>query len=514
MNQLSYFTQPRSLLILILTFAFLVRLPALNQSLWLDEATTANVVNSLRMNHILSDYAPNDFHPPGYYLFMRGWVLLFGNSEVSLRMPSVLLSLVIGWFVYLITQQLQRITKNKAEHQSPYLPIGASALFLFNPLIVYYAQEARMYMMMTFFCTAGLYLFFDIFFTPHKGTPSSIWKSRTSRIALLNGCFIGGFLTFYGSVFFFASLCILLVLNRGWKELQFILPAPVVILLLGGPLLYTQLTYAQQALQLVPNWSLVLGTVTVKNLLLIPVKFSIGRIDFDPQIAYYGIAAVWTGVAMAIMLSGMVYETIRTLSSKPKQRLLPLMTFLFCTPLLLGMIFSLWTPLLQYFRFLYLIPIMAILMAFGMQYIQDLTTRKKHLLPPVLTRQKQYLPYFFTIIFLVFSLVYLFLPQFHREDWQALTNILKTANTPVYMVASAADPVRYYAPELKIEPLRDLQSEPLRAQEVHVVPYVADIHGIAYQDLLRQQRYRLAETIIVRGLSFEVWEKIEGYARD
>jgi hypothetical protein len=330
---------------------------------------------------------------------------------------------------------------------------------------------------------------------------------------LLNACIIGGFLTFYGSVFFFAGLAILLVLNRDWKDLRYLLPTPVGIAFLGGPLLYSQLTYAQQALQFVPNWSLVLGTVTAKNLLLIPIKFSIGRIDFDPQIAYYGIAAVWTGITMAVVLSGMMQETIRTLSSQPKKRLIPLMTFLLCTPLLLGMIFSLWSPLLQYFRFLYLIPIMAILMAFGMQYIQDLTTRKKHLLPTVLTRQTRYLPFFLTLVFLVFSAVYLFLPQFHREDWKALKTELKKTNAPVYMIASAADPMKYYAPEQEIVPLRSLQTEPVRAQELIVLPYVADIHGIDYSTILQQQQYRQVDTVTVRGLSYEVWEKTEGYAR-
>ena len=66
---------------------------------------------------------------------------MFGYSEIALRMPSILFSLLTGYVVYLIGG------------------IWSAAFFLFNPLIVYYSQEARMYMMVTFFLTASLYYF-------------------------------------------------------------------------------------------------------------------------------------------------------------------------------------------------------------------------------------------------------------------------------------------------------------------------------------------------------------------
>ena len=127
----------------IFLFAFLVRLIALNQSLWLDEAVTAKVVMNYGFTEIVSKFSPTDFHPPLYYLFMKLWTNMFGYSEIALRMPSVLFSLMTGYVVYLIGG------------------IWAASFFLFNPLIVYYSQEARMYMMTTFFLTAGLYYFFE-----------------------------------------------------------------------------------------------------------------------------------------------------------------------------------------------------------------------------------------------------------------------------------------------------------------------------------------------------------------
>ena len=112
----------------IFFFAFLIRLIALNQSLWLDEAVTANVVKNFDFAQIISKFSPTDFHPPLYYLFMKLWTNFFGYSEIALRMPSVLFSLLTGYVIYLIGG------------------IWSAAFFLFNPLIVYYSQEARMYM--------------------------------------------------------------------------------------------------------------------------------------------------------------------------------------------------------------------------------------------------------------------------------------------------------------------------------------------------------------------------------
>src|SRR3989338_7261294 len=143
-----------SLSIILLT-SFLIRLISLNQSLWLDEATTARVVQQFNFYGIITKFSPTDFHPPLYYLFMKIWTNIFGYSEISLRMPSVLFSLLTGYMIYLIGKKIDsgraRMTKNSN------VGLWSGALFLFNPLIIYYSQEARMYMMATFLLTASLY---------------------------------------------------------------------------------------------------------------------------------------------------------------------------------------------------------------------------------------------------------------------------------------------------------------------------------------------------------------------
>ena len=78
---------------LILLVALVLRLVSLNQSLWLDEATSALVVR-MSVGDMFARFLPGDFHPPLYYLILKFWVSIFGNSEISLRMPSVIFGVI------------------------------------------------------------------------------------------------------------------------------------------------------------------------------------------------------------------------------------------------------------------------------------------------------------------------------------------------------------------------------------------------------------------------------------
>src|SRR3990167_1765852 len=131
----------KKILLIIFFLAFLIRLIAIDQSLWLDEATTARVVQPYGYREILVRFSPTDFHPPLYYLFMKMWSNIFGYSEIALRMPSVIFSLVTGYVVYLIGKKLFNNDSGLASltrmTKSQLFGLWAAAFFLFNPLIVY-----------------------------------------------------------------------------------------------------------------------------------------------------------------------------------------------------------------------------------------------------------------------------------------------------------------------------------------------------------------------------------------
>jgi uncharacterized membrane protein len=452
-------------IIFIFLIAFLIRLIALNQSLWLDEGTTARVVSQYNYSEILTKFSPHDFHPPLYYLFLKGWTGIFGYSEITLRMPSVLFSLLTGYLVYLLGG------------------VWAAIFFLFNPLIIYYSQEARMYMMMTLFTTAGIYYMLkslSVNELTSYGLKNQKLKikdqndnSKFKYILFMNLFFILSFYTFYGSIFLIMAMFIYFLYKKQCKFFLFSLFIFLFSFILISPLLYQQLVNAKVSLTAVTNWSLVLGKANLKNLLLIPIKFSIGRISFYPKWLYWGIAGIWTTFIWLFVL-------IQKLKVKS-------LLFLLLFPLILGFIVSFFVPMLQYFRFLFLIPIMAIILASA-----NVST--------CLSAGR----YIAIIGFVVFSSAYLLLPQFHREDWKSLVRSLPK-DKPVYMILASSDPVKYYNRSLKVLRLESLKES--KENNIIVVPYTAEIYGFDYQKILKEKNYRLTDKKTFRGLVLEQYSK-------
>ena len=371
-----------------------IRLIGLNQSLWLDEAISANVSKNLTYSQIIKDFSPNDFHPPTYYLMLKAWTGIFGYSEISLRMPSIIFALVTVYLVYFLGG------------------IWPAALVGFNPLLVYYSQEARMYSMVTMLLTLCLYC---------------LVKKRYVWVSVLAGL---SFLTFYGAVFFLAAMTLYLLLNKKYKEVIITNIGPAMALLIVWPLMKLQLHNSQELLAQVTNWSLVLGKANLKNLLLIPMKFTSGRISFEPKAIYYLVSGGFAILVFSQVVKKNIYS------------------FIFWTTLVIGMIFSIFTPMLQYFRFLYLTPVMGLIINKNKLVVSG---------------------------FIIFSLIYLVNPVFYREDWKSLTAKLPDK---VYMISSFGDPVKYYDARIMVQ---DSRIKPIE-KEITVVPYGEEIHGFNHTD--------------------------------
>lgn len=439
----------------ILIIAYIFRLFSLNQSLWLDEGTTAKVVLNYSFQDIILKFSPFDFHPPLYYLLMKAWTNIFGYSEIALRMPSVLFSLLTGCVVYLLGKKIK-------DEKTGLL---AAVFFLFNPLIIYYSQEARMYSMAAFLLALSIYFLVKI-----------LANLRVNGLlnSLLFGLFISlSFATFYGSIFIIIPMLIYLFLKRKFSQMLVSAVILSIAFLLLSPLLIQQFSHSRESLIAVSNWKSVLGTASLKNLLMIPLKFVFGRISFYPKILYYSIAGLWSVFIWLFVIKG---------GFKNK-----LFSFLILSTLGIGIFFSFSSPLLQYFRFIYLIPIMSILLAFSLsgKAEYDLVGR-------ILAGG-----------FLCLSLIYLFFPQFHREDWKSLAGSLN-AKLPVYMIKSSADALTYYRQDISLFELRN--SVPT-SQEIIVIPYTTDIYGYDYKNNLIRISYKNSKSISYRELQLEYWKK-------
>ena len=131
-------------LLLALTMALrFYRLGA--QSLWSDEG------NSLALARAgLAEIAARtalDIHPPLYYWLLKGWLAMLGQSEFAARSLSAGLGVLLAAMVYRLGR---RLFGRRA---------GRAAMFAaaVSPFQVYYAQEARMYMLLALLGTASVW---------------------------------------------------------------------------------------------------------------------------------------------------------------------------------------------------------------------------------------------------------------------------------------------------------------------------------------------------------------------
>ncbi|MDD2482777.1 MAG: glycosyltransferase family 39 protein [Candidatus Shapirobacteria bacterium] len=435
-------------ILIVLMLALDLGMIASNQSLWLDEAISANVAK-MPIGEILKNFSINDFHPPLYYWFLNIWTNIFGSRVAVLRFSSILFSVITVYFIYLIGKKI----KNK---KTGFL----AALFLAtNPLFVYFSQELRMYSMATMWLTIGFYYFIKI---KNK-------KYKIRDLVMFNLMMALAFGTFYGSIFLIASFAIYWLIKKEWKLFWLTNIGIGLAIIILSPLLLTQIRNSQIMLAQVKNWMLVLGKVNFKNLLLIPLKFSVGRISFLPKIWYYLIGGSWSLIILALLF----------LKKKKESNWLKLFLIL---PIILAIIFSIKSPLLQYFRFLYLVPIMALILAINI----DIKWQRMMV----------------SGVFLIFSLIYLFNPNYYREDWKGMTNFLQDEKK-VYMINSFSDPIKFYDPEIEIHDLR----EEINDSKIVVIPYGEEIHGIHHEDILNNFNYKKTKEINFREIEAEIWEK-------
>lgn len=130
------------LLIAILLLASGLRFHKLGaQSFWNDEGNSARL--SERSLSSIIEGTASDVHPPLYYLILRGWRELAGNSEFGLRSFSAFAGIVTVAATIAIARFFLPAAGKQASAGTVLLAAGLLAAV--NPTLVYYSQETRMY---------------------------------------------------------------------------------------------------------------------------------------------------------------------------------------------------------------------------------------------------------------------------------------------------------------------------------------------------------------------------------
>jgi uncharacterized membrane protein len=119
------------------------------ESVWLDEAVSAEVAKLYIMEQIRWMMDMNDNNPPLYYLLLHFWVSLFGDSEFSLRLPSAILGSCSVLMIYTVGKMLFSRTVGTL----------SSLILAISVFHIEYSQEARAYSLMAFLTLLSFYFF-------------------------------------------------------------------------------------------------------------------------------------------------------------------------------------------------------------------------------------------------------------------------------------------------------------------------------------------------------------------
>lgn len=90
--------------------------------------------------------------PPLYFIFLHGWIKLFGGTEFVIRLFSVLMGLLSIIMVYLIGKELINIQAG----------LGGALMMAISPYHIYHTTYARMYALLLFLVLLSYYSFINL----------------------------------------------------------------------------------------------------------------------------------------------------------------------------------------------------------------------------------------------------------------------------------------------------------------------------------------------------------------
>jgi hypothetical protein len=114
--------------------------------LWLDEAFSVWLANH-SMVDMLHWIVRIDQHPPLYYLLLHYWIALKGDTPYNVRMLSALFGAGTIPIIYLIGKRMSGAV----------MGLAAAVFLALSPFNIYFAQETRMYTLLTFNAAVAIY---------------------------------------------------------------------------------------------------------------------------------------------------------------------------------------------------------------------------------------------------------------------------------------------------------------------------------------------------------------------
>jgi len=392
----------------VLLLSFLLRLPMLGGSFWMDEA--AQALESTRPLSQQLEIA-QDFQPPLLHLLTH-FGLYFGQSEWWLRLIGALIpALVTIFFAYKIAEKL-------FGHSVALL---SSLLLATSSLHIFYSQELRPYSLPAMFAMLATWQVLHL-----------IEKKSRAKWPFIIFSILGLYSSYLYPFMLAAHLSFLWSKKHTWRQL-FGLIWPITIAFgLWLPKFLQQLQVGQTLRIDMPGWDEVVSLTPLRTTLLLPVKFLFGVLDVEISTFY---------VASSLLLAGISGYLLYRLSRQSATRQALLTFFLLLIwPILLAWLVSLFVPVLQAKRVLMLLPFFYMLLSYLIVQGAKLHKKLAILMASVLLSIQ---------IYGITS--YWSKPALQRENWRSLMDELDArfpqATMAVFSFDDAFAPWRWYQGE-------------------------------------------------------------------
>lgn len=379
----------------LVLFGFAVVVATLPQPYWFDEANTISYVhqNFGRMLQLVA----NDFAPPLYYALLFFWVRVFSDGEIVTALPSLAFAVIAVGLTFRLARQLF----DRA------VAWAATLLYASSFSLLYYAQETRMYTLVSALAVASVLLL-------HRWLTGQRWADWLGYLVVS----FAGVYTHYAFWFLVAAqnVAVLWFLHRRWctADVRAWVGAQVALVILYVPwvlflvdrVLHWYLAGSTYVDILFPAdlpwapWRRLLG--------LIVAPFA-AELTASPQAAAVFLERVWLvggiGAAAAAVAACLAFFRVRrvhrtfgwSLRQGEYVSSVAFLAILIAVPV--GILTMLDVGLLRYV--IYTAPLLCCLLAYGLYQLSDVAV-SRGILVAILTLQVATNSFYFLLFFIGF----------------------------------------------------------------------------------------------------------------
>jgi uncharacterized membrane protein len=459
----------------------------LTESLWYDELWSTKE----RLGGVIPFLATIlwDPHPPLYSFLMTLWIQLFGDGEISIRLPALISGLATIALTFFLAKFLF----------STRVGLGAALLLALSPTHIWYSQEARSYSLIMAVTLLAVYSLF-------RGRP----EGPKGPLVLVYGlCAVSmAFMHYYAVVMLAVITGYCLARQTDFTRRIF----RINVLVLWALALYLALKLAfgeiltgqdyMRQLDLLEFWGLLFNWFPSGNTIwMVPWDEGVGVFSAHPFMAL-------CQLFLAMLFFSGVYGAIRTEERSRQDSAILLIALLFCVPVLLLLLGSFGLDQTYVERSLLLImPFFFILLAHGVFLLRH--------------RGPRYLMSFLVLLFVGFSLSKHYAEtdrgtvSKQNPDWRAATSYLseeldKADGSALILSTAQLDVLPYYDARLSgdgpvtVLDFVSIEQIPrdLPGRQVYLVHnrYWDNEFGVLRDQLLLRRGYTVEETHRVRGV--------------